>query len=82
MCSNVTDTTPCCNHEPIAVHIYGVYEIAGKPRDFPMYRAALCGLCGAELWARIRDSVVAQYMYYKIMPMPKKQIELNLMEEL
>lgn len=60
----------CCDHKATAIHIYGVYEIAGMPRDYPMNEIALCDSCGADLWAQIKDSVTAQHMHYEIKPMP------------
>ena len=60
-----------CNHNPTAVHTYGVYELAGIPRNYPMNEVALCDSCGAVLWAQIKDSVAAQRMHYEIKPLPK-----------
>lgn len=64
-----------CTHTPTALHIYGVYEIAGIPRDYPMNEVQLCNQCGASLWAQIKDSVADQYMHYEIKPLPNDQIE-------
>jgi hypothetical protein len=57
-----------CDHNPTMLHAYGVYEIAGRPRDFPMNEVCLCDKCGAELWEKIKDSVAAQRMHYAIRP--------------
>ena len=58
-----------CNHKPTAIHIFGVYEIAGIPRNHPMNESLLCDSCGADLWAQIKDSVAAQHMHYEIKPL-------------
>ena len=72
--SNVGLGILSCDHKPTAVHIYGVYEVAGKPRDFPMNEVGLCDSCGSELWAHIKDSVSAQYSHYEIKPMPNVEL--------
>lgn len=53
-----------CNNSATAKHTYGVYEIAGKKRDFQMNELCLCDGCGSDLWSRIKDSVAAQHMHY------------------
>lgn len=60
-----------CEHEYTAIHTYGCYEIAGKPRDFPMNEVLLCDECGNELWQKIKDSVSAQHMHYHVRQLPK-----------
>jgi hypothetical protein len=55
-----------CKHKKTAIHIFRVYEIAGKSRDYPMNDIELCDACGAELWAQIKDSVAALHMHYEI----------------
>ena len=60
-----------CNHIPVAIHTYGVYDMAGIPRDFPMNKVALCDSCGAVLWERMKVSVGCQHMHYEIRPLPE-----------
>jgi len=55
-------TRPSCTHKTTAIHIYGVYKRAG----IPFNEIELCDSCGADLWARIKDSVAAQHMHYQI----------------
>ena len=57
-----------CDHVPTAVHIYGVYEFAGIPRDTPMNEVQLCDLCGKQFWENIKGSVMAQHMHYEVKP--------------
>ena len=63
-----------CGHKATAIHTYGLYEINGVPRDYPMNESALCDSCGADLWAQIKDAVAAHHMHYEIKPVHNHQM--------
>ena len=55
-----------CNKPSKAIHIYGYYQLEGKPRDKPMNELELCDDHGHELWEGIKSSVQAGYTHYEI----------------
>lgn len=64
----------CGNNAHVQV-TWGVYEIAGRKRDFPMNEACMCNDCAKKMWEQggersgyFKHSVQAGHMHYQIDP--------------